>query len=34
MLKEGDAKKYEDFIDIYSLVKRIRNWDMTYDYYV
>ena len=34
MLKEGDAEKYEDFIDIYSLVKRIRNWDMTYNYYV
>ena len=28
----GDAKKYEDCINICSFVQKIRNWDMTYHY--
>ena len=34
MLPEGDLEKYEDCINIYFLVKRIRNWDMTFDYHL
>ena len=30
----GDAKKYEDCINICSFVQKIRNWDMICDYYV
>ena len=33
-VKGGDAKKYEDCINICFFVQKIRNWDMTCDYYV
>ena len=33
-IKGRDVKKYEDCINIFSFIERIRNWDIIYDYYV
>ena len=33
-IKGSDAEKYEDCINVFSFVQKIRNWVMTCDYYV